>query len=572
MSSGRSSFAPLLKAGALPIAALLAVLLVVVVSYQAMTQAERALAVRTIDNVDNIGMSAVNAIEKLWIERWSRTALRLSLSPSLRCAMERNDIVCIKKLRGEWDGALRTDENIFFIYYGLSDGSSIHFLPDENPLPPGYDMKTRPWYRAGMSTADALVWTTSYGEAITNRSTITVAVPIRDAFGHTLGLFCIDINSTRLHAILGSVYLPAGAALVLRDESGNRLAAVGASRVIDHGSLVAPQKNEAVEEVFVDGSRYLRKTSSHLDNGWLLTLYVEAPPYGLSTLTARDILFLSLATALIIAILAMWGLSRSLFLARAKTAALADYFSAAAKGGPLVRIFPVRDEYALINSYFNRAMRQVRHYAQERERREKDISELAFLRAQINPHFLHNTLNTIIGMLHEDVDRARGLLIRFSAYLRNSFQFRSEDQFVPLDAEIELTQGWLAIEEARFEHRVRVCFNIQVDRHVRVPAALLQPIVENALHHGILGYRDTGVIDICIEESDRGIEVSVTDDGVGFDFEQVRDRPGRRGIGLDNVNRRLIRLYGTGLVIDSAPGKGTRVAWHIPRATEIRDA
>jgi len=197
---------------------------------------------------------------------------------------------------------------------------------------------------------------------------------------------------------------------------------------------------------------------------------------------------------------------------------------------------------------------------------EQDI-ELAFLRAQINPHFLHNTLNSIISLSRDDVDFARRLLTHLSDFLRNSFDFWCKDHFAPLYAEIELVQNWLIIEQARFEHLVNVRFDIHADRRHRVPVAMIQPIVENALHHGILAQQETGNIDIRINEAATGLEFYVSDDGAGFDI--CRPRPstrpsGRQGIGLSNIDGRLFRLYGTHLNIDSALGQGTRINWFIP--------
>jgi sensor histidine kinase YesM len=556
---------PLSSAFALPIAALVTVLVIAIASYHASQETERVLEARTRANVQDLGAATAAAIEKFWIDPWSRTALRMAQSPDLRCIVERAAPDCIERLRQQWAGALRADDNIFFIYVGLA-GGRIHFLPDEKPLPDDYDMKSRPWYQTGMRSTNVLDWTAPYAEIITGKSIITAVVPLREAnrqthTQQTQGVFCIDISLAQLHTLLQNLYLPAGASLVLFDAAGNRLDASDSFSQIDSSSL---PDTPGIDEATLAGRRYLRHTRAPLSNGWRLQILVEHPAAGVQGLTPRDIQFVALFVALLIVFLALWGVAHRLFVARSKTVALVHYFAAAAKGAPLTRIFPEHSHYALINSYFNRALKHARQNARKREQYEKDAFELAFLRAQINPHFLHNALNTILNTLHEDVGRAHALLVHLNAYLRNSFDFWSEDQFVPLHAEIELVDDWLAIEAARFEHGVFIHFDIRADRRRRVPAAMLQPIIENALHHGILEHRDSGRIDVRIVDTATAIEFSVADDGVGFDPVAIRQQPGRRGIGLENIHRRLSRLYGSGLVIDSAPGSGTRIAWRVP--------
>jgi len=539
------------------------VLVIALASYHASQTAERALEARTRANVLDVGTAATAAIEKFWIDPWSRTALRLAQSPDLRCIVERAAPDCIERLRQQWAGVLRADDNIFFIYAGLADGR-IYFQPGEKPLPTGYDMKSRPWYQTGMRTTGALDWTSPYAEIITGKTILTAVVPLRDVAQQTHGVLSIDISLTQLHILLQNLYLPAGAVLVLYDAAGNRLGASGAPALLESERLPALLDTPDIEVATLAGHRYLRHTGAPLSNGWRLQFFFEHPATGVAGLSPRDTLFSALFIALLIVFLALWGVAHRLFVARAKTIALVDYFAAAAKGAPLARIFPEHSPYALINSYFNRALKHARQYARKREQHEKDTFELAFLRAQINPHFLHNALNTILNTLHEDVDRAHALLIRLNAYLRNSFDFWSEDQFMPLHAEIELVQDWLAIEAARFEHGVSINFDIRADRRRRVPAAMLQPLIENALHHGILEHRDSGRIDVRIVDTATAIEFSVVDDGVGFDPVAIRQRPGRRGIGLENIHCRLSRLYGSGLLIDSAASRGTRIAWRVP--------
>jgi signal transduction histidine kinase len=194
-------------------------------------------------------------------------------------------------------------------------------------------------------------------------------------------------------------------------------------------------------------------------------------------------------------------------------------------------------------------------------------SELRFLQAQIKPHFLYNTINTFISISRYDVEHARKLLIDFSNYLRRSFDFKGLSQMVPLRNEVELVKAYLDIEKAQYEERLEVSFAVCADKEVKVPILMLQPVVENALHHGVLPKRDGGRIEVNITKEEEMLIFTVRDNGVGMEQEKIRSvlecEPGS-GVGLANIDRRLKKLYGKGLQISSSPTIGTEVKWSVP--------
>jgi sensor histidine kinase YesM len=147
-------------------------------------------------------------------------------------------------------------------------------------------------------------------------------------------------------------------------------------------------------------------------------------------------------------------------------------------------------------------------------------SELKFLQAQIKPHFLYNALNTFISISLYDMDKARTLLTEFSSYLRRSFDFRDLSQLVTLKNEVELARAYLEIEKARFEERIEAVFDLPDDLDANVPILVLQPIVENAVVHGILPKNEGGRIEICIREEDSALYFRVKDNGVGMNPEK----------------------------------------------------
>lgn len=196
----------------------------------------------------------------------------------------------------------------------------------------------------------------------------------------------------------------------------------------------------------------------------------------------------------------------------------------------------------------------------------KTAAELSFLQAQIKPHFLYNTLNTFISISRYDMDKARDLLYNFSSYLRRSFDFKELSQFVPLKNEIELARAYAEIEKARFEERIEVNFSVCDELDAKVPTLILQPVIENAVIHGILPKPDGGRIDISIVKEDRELVFCVRDNGVGMDekkIENILKERNEKGVGLANINSRLRKLYGKGLIIRSSPIIGTEVTWYV---------
>lgn len=204
--------------------------------------------------------------------------------------------------------------------------------------------------------------------------------------------------------------------------------------------------------------------------------------------------------------------------------------------------------------------------------REREMSKLAAeaelraLRAQIHPHFLFNALTTIGYLIQTAPDQALTTLMRLSGLLRSVL--RSGPEFATLGDELNIVEAYLDIERARFEDRLKVSIDVpQQLRHLRIPALLIQPIVENAIKHGIGKSLAGGEVRIAAtrNESPATLRIIVEDSGAGADELQFSNGR-RRGVGLNNVDRRL-KCYGQGLAsmkIRSHPGLGTRVEIELP--------
>jgi two-component system LytT family sensor kinase len=218
----------------------------------------------------------------------------------------------------------------------------------------------------------------------------------------------------------------------------------------------------------------------------------------------------------------------------------------------------------------------------ERELREQDIerlateAELRALRAQINPHFLFNALTTIGYLIQTAPGRALETLLRLTSLLRGVL--RSEGEFTTLGRELDIVESYLDIERARFEDRLRVRIDVPPAlKSARVPPLLLQPLVENAVKHGIAPLRAGGevVVSAELQPTDDGktrLTLTVQDTGVGTTLRDLGQRQ-RDGVGLRNVERRLACQYGeaASMAVRTAPGDGMTVTIRLPAEFSSRD-
>ncbi|WP_203363355.1 ATP-binding protein [Bacillus sp. REN10] len=196
--------------------------------------------------------------------------------------------------------------------------------------------------------------------------------------------------------------------------------------------------------------------------------------------------------------------------------------------------------------------------------------EAALLQAQIQPHFLFNTLNTIASLSTIDTSRMVSLLEHFGQYLRASFDVRNLQPLVPLQHELNLLRSYLYIEKERFGDRLQIKWELDESMVIEIPPLSIQPLVENAVRHGVLKRASGGTIWIKIIDHSTYAEMTIKDDGVGMNEERVKQVldgkiDSSRGIGLFNTNRRLQQTYGKGLQIHSSVNEGTEVSFTIPK-------
>lgn len=205
----------------------------------------------------------------------------------------------------------------------------------------------------------------------------------------------------------------------------------------------------------------------------------------------------------------------------------------------------------------------------ERElRQEKELTEarINMMLSQIQPHFLYNALTTIRQLCDADPKQAKAAIRDFSLFLRGNMNALTSRGPIPFEQELKHTENYLNLEQQRFQSRLRILYEIKVC-DFSVPSLTLQPIVENAVRHGVLRREAGGTVTIRTEETDSSYRITVSDDGVGF-ISLPDETDGQPHVGIANVRERLSAVCGGILDIQSNVGSGTIVTITIPKEGE----
>ena len=172
--------------------------------------------------------------------------------------------------------------------------------------------------------------------------------------------------------------------------------------------------------------------------------------------------------------------------------------------------------------------------------------EMAFLQTQIKPHFLYNALSNIISFCYTDGERAAYLLTMLSSFLRYIFETSRDGQFSSLQKELEIIEAYVEVEKARFGERLTFAYDIDPSiavENVLIPSLLIQPLVENAIRHGLFNKDGPGHVQVTISLQGQLLSIQVSDDGIGMSTEQYAQLMGGTtsnvGIGFTNVRRRV---------------------------------
>ena len=203
----------------------------------------------------------------------------------------------------------------------------------------------------------------------------------------------------------------------------------------------------------------------------------------------------------------------------------------------------------------------IRYQQMQKELYEAKVSLMV---SQIQPHFLYNSLTSIAMMCTKDPKLARTATINFADYLRGNMNSLKQKTPVPFTQELEHLKKYLMLEQMRFGEMLNIEYDIQTTDFV-IPQLSVQPLVENAVKHGVGMKEDGGTVTIATREKDDCCKVIITDDGVGFDTSKPVEDDGRSHVGMENVKQRLKELCDADVIIESKIGKGTVATIRIPK-------
>ena len=210
--------------------------------------------------------------------------------------------------------------------------------------------------------------------------------------------------------------------------------------------------------------------------------------------------------------------------------------------------------------------KQVAEIASERERAEKELYEakVAVMTSQIQPHFMYNALTSIAMMCQIDPETAQEATVTFAKYLRGNMDSLKQTKPVPFETELEHLKKYLYIEKLRFGKKLNVEYDIKAT-DFNIPMLSVQPLVENAVKHGVGMKKKGGTVTISTRETDSAFEVIISDNGVGFDTSAPKADDGRSHVGMENTRSRLKQMCGGEITIQSTVGEGTTATITLPK-------
>jgi len=208
---------------------------------------------------------------------------------------------------------------------------------------------------------------------------------------------------------------------------------------------------------------------------------------------------------------------------------------------------------------------EIKNYIERQLKTERKLTEsrISIMLSQIQPHFLYNALEVISSLCYKDPALAEKAIANFSNYLRTNMNLLEQMEPIPFENELNHTINFINLEKSMYGEALKVIYDIPI-KNFKIPALTVQPIVENAIKHGIGKKEDGGTVTISTRETERGYQIIISDDGVGFITDKIVD-DGKRHIGISNVRLRLSLQCEGRLDIESKPGVGTTSTIFIPK-------
>ena len=196
-------------------------------------------------------------------------------------------------------------------------------------------------------------------------------------------------------------------------------------------------------------------------------------------------------------------------------------------------------------------------------KKELEQSRIAVMLSQIQPHFLYNSLTSVMDLCDRDPKQAKAAIADFADYLRGNLSSLKTENLIPFTTELEHIEKYLRLEKLRFQDELEIVYDIQVQDFM-LPALSVQPLIENAVKHGVGQKSGGGTVTIHTYETKKDYVICIEDDGVGFVEGEYADDESTH-MGIENIKKRLDMMMSARLVIESQKGVGTKASILIPK-------
>jgi len=486
---------------------------------------------------------------------------------------------------------LTNNPNIIEFYVGMKSGLFYNYTPliYRNPK---YDPRTRPWYIQAVEQPGKVIYTEVYEDALGSGLVITVSKAVFDKEGNLLGVVALDImleNFKKL--VLETHVLKSGYAFAINSEG----------KYIFHPDIDKPgfQPNVPTDEgykrvmngetgfftVEENGKSFFIAFSPISVTGWSIGVTVNKDEL-LSALLPLSMQMTSLTDKARINIERMSKQAIVTFIviftAVAAMVIFLSIFLTSIISQPIQKLTEevvkigaghldnkiegsYNDEFDKIKDAVNSMAADIKIYMKDKLQSERMLTEsrISIMLSQMQPHFLYNALAVISRLCDKDPAEAKKAIINFSNYLRANMNLLELTEPIPFENELNHTISFMNLEKAMYGEALKVTYDIQT-KNFKIPALTVQPLVENAVKHGIGKKEGGGLITISSKETDGYFFAIISDDGAGFDFAKtVWD--GEPHVGINNVRSRLSLQCGGSLEISSKPGAGTVATIIIPK-------
>lgn len=502
----------------------------------------------------------------------------IAMHPETKEALMQEDKKAIESLAGMVNISAESDERIQSVAVISRNGFAL--TSDSNmAIPLSEDMMKQSWYKGAVSSKQMpSITSIRHGEFSKEKSSwvISISHEITNDEGKHLGVVLIDISYKFIEDYISSLKLGENGYAYILDEN---------NKILYH-----PDENILMDEMKADELIKLSKEMNSFSTDRIISKsdipHSNWTLVGISSLEQLDILKKQLTDIIIIAngLLILISLSIGYSISKKLTGPIIELQRAMKdvdeKWGHLNLNSRTYVEIKELASEYNALLDRIKKLTEDIAEKEnaKRIFELKALQSQINPHFLYNTLDTILWLAEfgenkkvVEVSKALGDMLRLSLSL-------NQDK-VPLAQEISHTENYLKIQQERYSDKIS--YHIEGDKKllgVEVPKLILQPIVENSIYHGIRPAKKLGKIEINYQKEKDFLKITVKDNGVGYNPENKKNDKDRvktklGGIGMNNVDQRIKILCGEefGIKIKNNPEGGAVVTYKIPISKQNSD-